>query len=121
MNKNIIIIGSLVLTILAGGVYASQALAYRGDPLVKGPNYTVERHEAMVKAFETNDYATWKAQMAGRGRVTEVINETNFAEFAKAHELAEAGKIEEANAIRSKLGLNLQNGSGQGRGMGRNR
>jgi hypothetical protein len=121
MNKNIKTLGSLTVILLAGVVFASQAMAYRGDPKVQGPNYTAERHEAMEKAFETGDYDAWKAQMAGRGRVLEVVNKSNFAEFARAHELAEAGKTDEANAIRTSLGLNKQDGSGQGRGMGRNR
>ncbi|KKT39758.1 hypothetical protein A3K29_01300 [Candidatus Collierbacteria bacterium RIFOXYB2_FULL_46_14] len=121
MNKNIIIGSSLVLTLLAGGVYASRALAYRGNPAIQGPNYSAERHEAMEKAFETNNYEAWKTQIGGRGRVSEIVNKDNFAEFAKAHQLAEAGRLDESNAIRTNLGLNLQRGSGQGRGMGRNR
>ncbi|HCQ31093.1 TPA: hypothetical protein DIU27_01755 [Candidatus Collierbacteria bacterium] len=121
MNKKIIFASSLVLTLIVGGVYASRAWAYRGNPTIQGPNYSAERHEAMERAFETNNYEAWKTQMGGRGRVSEVVNKDNFAEFAKAHQLAEAGRLDEANAIRTKLGLNLQSGSGQGRGMGRNR
>ena len=45
--------------------------------------------------------------MQGRGRVTQVVNQGNFAKFAQAHELAEAGKQEEAAAIRAELGLGL--------------
>ena len=56
--------------------------------------------------------------MAGRGRVTQVVNADNFARFAEAHELAEQGNTEEANKIRAELGLGLHNGSGMGQGMG---
>ena len=93
-------------------------LAYKGDPNVKGPNYTQERHEAMTKAFENNDYNAWKSLMDGRGRVTQVINAQNFGRFAEAHKLALQGNTSEANAIRTELGLGLRNGSGAGQGMG---
>jgi len=121
MNKTSIIL-SLSAIVLAGVVIVPKAvLAYRGDPSVKGPNYTEERHEAMEKTFETNDYNAWKTLMAGRGRVTQVINKDNFAKFAQIHELTEQGKTSEAQKIREELGLGLENSSGQGMGMGRGR
>jgi len=106
---------------LLAGVVSGSALAYKGDPNVKGPNYTPERHEAMEKAFETNDYNAWKQLMESnqrRGRVLDVINESNFAKFSQMHELMEQGKTTEAQAIRQELGLGLRIGSGQGRGQG---
>ena len=43
MNKTSILLG-LTALVIAGAVIAPQAvLAYRGDPAVKGPNYTEER------------------------------------------------------------------------------
>ena len=118
MTKQSMLLGIASL-VLVGTIIAPQvALAYKGDPNVKGPNYTVERHEAMEKAFETNDYNAWKVLMNGQGRVTQVINAQNFSKFAQAHELADQGKLTEANAIRSELGLGLQNGSGRGQGTG---
>ncbi len=109
---------------LVGAVLAPQAVfAYKGDPGVQGPNYTAERHEAMQKAFETNDYNAWKALSNGHGRVTKVVNAENFSKFAEAHKLADQGKVDEAKAIRAELGLGLKNGSGnkQGNGRGMNR
>jgi hypothetical protein len=119
MNKSIIALG--IATVVLGSVLAfpKAAEAYRGDATVKGPNYTEERHTAMEKAFETKDYATWKNLMEGKGRVTQVVTQDHFAKFAEAHELFEAGKTQEAVAIRAELGLGLRNGSGQGAGMGR--
>ena len=118
MNKKSILLG-LTALVVAGAVIAPQAaLAYRGDPSVKGPNYTEERHTAMEKAFENKDYNAWKTLMAGRGRATQVVNAQNFAKFAQAHELAEQGKTDEANKIRAELGLGLHNGAGMGQGMG---
>jgi len=118
MNKTSILLG-LTALVIGGAVMAPQAvLAYKGDPNVKGPNYTQERHEAMTKAFENNDYNAWKSLMDGRGRVTQVINAQNFGRFAEAHKLALQGNTSEANAIRTELGLGLRNGSGAGQGMG---
>ena len=118
MNKTSILFG-LTALVVAGAVIAPQAvLAYRGDPAVKGPNYTEERHTAMEKAFENKDYAAWQNLMQGRGRVTQVVNKDNFAKFAQAHELAEQGKTDEANKIKAELGLGLRNGTGMGQGMG---
>ncbi|HAT73647.1 MAG: hypothetical protein US30_C0009G0012 [Candidatus Moranbacteria bacterium GW2011_GWF2_36_839] len=116
------LIGTSMLVATAGLVgSALYVSAYQGNPNVKGPNYTTERHTAMTKAFENNDYNAWKELMAGRGRATQVINEGNFSRFAEAHKLALEGKTEEARKIRAELGLGLQNGSGNGqsRGMGR--
>ncbi len=114
------LIGTSMLMATAGLVgSALYVSAYQGDPNVKGPNYTTERHTAMTKAFENNDYNAWKELMAGRGRATQVINEGNFSRFAEAHKLALEGKTEEAKKIRAELGLGLRNGDGQGRGMGR--
>lgn len=118
MKKTSILFG-LTALIIGGTVIAPQAvLAYRGDPTVKGPNYTKERHTAMEKAFEAKDYNAWKKLMAGRGRVTKVVNAQNFAKFAEAHKLAEQGKTIEANKIRAELGLGLHTGNGTGQGMG---
>jgi hypothetical protein len=110
--KKTIIAGLSVITLLASSTSAS---AYRGDPNVKGPNYTPERHEAMERAFETNNYGSWLKLMEGRAfRLKEVVkNKTIFAEFAKAHESG----VEALNAFRAKynLGMGKQDGSGQGR------
>ena len=123
MNKKTMLLGTAAL--ILGGLVVSPKLAeaYQGDPSVKGPNCTAERHEAMIQAFDSNDYNAWKEQQQGRGRVTQVVNEDNFAKFAEAHRLALEGKTDEASQIRQELGLGLRNGSGQGSqkgsGMGR--
>lgn len=116
MNKKYIVLGSIGL--LLGGLilFTNNASAYKGDPTVKGPNYTEDRHEEMLKAFENNDYNAWKNLMGGRGRVSQLINEENFPRFAEAHRLTLEGKTEEAAKIREELGLGLQNGSGKGMG-----
>jgi hypothetical protein len=113
MKKTTLGLGALVLGLGIISASAGTALAYRGDPAVKGPNYSVERHEAMTKAFENKDYTAWKNLMAGKGRVTQVVNQDNFAKFAEAHQLALQGKTAEAQKIRQELGLGLHNGSGK--------
>lgn len=118
MNKKTIMLGALGLLGLGAVAFATGTFAYQGDPAKLGPNYTPERHEAMQKAFESNDYAAWKAQMGERGAARKVT-EQNFARFSEMHKLMLEGKTIEANAIRAELGLGQ--GGGQGRGMGVNR
>ncbi|MFC1711719.1 hypothetical protein ACFLZ1_03990 [Patescibacteria group bacterium] len=118
MNKKSIVLGATAI-ILGGLVMGPKiAQAYQGDPSIQGPNCTAERHEAMEQAFENNDYNAWKELMSGKGRVTQVITEENFTRFAKAHELAEEGKLDEAKQIRQELGLGLGNRKGDGSGQG---
>jgi hypothetical protein len=122
MNKKrstLVGLGALALVLGVGGAMATTADAYKGDPAVKGPNYSIERHTAMEKAFETKDYTAWKELMSGKGKVIEIINEDNFTKFAEAHELAEKGDKIGAAKIRAELGLGLKDGSGQRNGAGR--
>jgi hypothetical protein len=99
------------------GALTLMGVAYQGDSTVQGPNYTAERHAAMEQAFDNKDYNAWKSLMAGKGRVTQVVNQGNFAKFAEAHELAAQGKIVEAQKIRQDLGLGLKNSSGSRHGL----
>ena len=126
--------GMLVLVgVVSIGVY-SIASAYQGNYTKKGPNYSVERYAIMKKAFENNDYETWRTEMEiflkstdRKVRVLEVINKDNFAKFAEVHKLAEEGKYAEADAIRKELGLRTRDGKGfrnhrrQGKNRGQNR
>jgi len=121
-KRNIVLgLGALALILGVGGAMVGTADAYKGDPSVKGPNYSVERHTAMEKAFETADYTAWSKLMSDKGRVTEVINKDNFAKFAEAHELTEKGDKAGAAKIRAELGLGLKDGSGKGQGIGAGR
>lgn len=114
-------LGTLALVLGVSGIIVSTANAYKGNPTVKGPNYSVEREAAIEKAFATNDYTSWKALMQNKGRVTQVINKDNFAKFAEAHKLAKNGDTTQANKIRQELGLGLDQGmkNGTGRGAGK--
>ena len=106
-HKTGAVVGALAVVLAGSYFFANQVSAYRGDPNVKGPSYSEERHEAMLKAFANNDYEAWKELMNGRGRVTEVVTKENFSEFAKAHKLASEGKLDEAREVRQKLGLGM--------------
>jgi len=121
INKTVVLgISALVL----GGVIIAPRMveAYQGNPNIQGPNYSIERHEAMTKAFANKDYNTWKNLVSGNnGRVAQVINESNFGKFVEAHNLTLQGKNDEANKIKAELGLGLRNGSGRGQGMGNGR
>jgi len=121
VNKKLIILGLAASAFGATALFSGKTLAYRGDPAVKGPNYTEGRHEAMTKAFEAKDYSAWKALMQSRGRVSQVINEQNFGRFADAHRLMLEGNTDEANKIKEELGLRLHSGLGKecGQGMGK--
>jgi len=104
--------------LLAVGV-AATASAYQGNYAEKGPEYSPERHEAMTKVFENKDYSAWKEMIAGRGRITEVINEDNFTKFIEAHRLGTAGDVAGADVIRKELGLRTSNGERVGAGYGK--
>jgi len=121
INKTVLL--GISVLVLGGAIFTPSIVeAYRGNPSVQGPNYTVERHEAMTKAFANKDYNAWKSLVSGnKGRVAQVINQSNFGKFVEAHDLAIQGKTEEANKIRTELGLGLRNGSGNGQGMGYSR
>ncbi len=116
MKKTSMLLGATILMFSAAFLLPMSAQAYKGDPNVKGPNYTVERHDAMTKAFANKDYNAWKVLMDGRGVVNK-ITASNFAKFAEAHQLALDGKTQEAAKIRAELGLGQQNGSGMGQGQ----
>ncbi len=117
-KKAMLGIGTLAVLLTTVGV-ASGVSAYQGDYTKKGPAYSTERHEAMTKTFENKDYNAWKELMADRGRVTEVINEDNFAKFVEARNLANEGKHDEADAIRKELGLRTRDGARMGSGHGK--
>lgn len=129
--------GFMKITILSALILVlgmSQAWAWRGNPNVKGPYCTQERQQAVHKAIEDGNYEEWKTlmeQKSGRGRVLNVVNKENFGQFAKAYQLSKEGKFDEADEIRSQLGLppvyrgdtlpeGMGRGRGRGMGMGRN-
>jgi len=120
MNKKTLLVAVLAMGVL-GTVGISQVSAYRGDYTEVGPNHTEEREDAMVKVMAEKDYEGWKELMTEDGRTPGVLRKVDsqeeFNQFAQAYELGKDGKVEEANAIRSELGLGNGGGNkGQNRG-----
>ena len=116
-NSNKVLVGSLAV-VMMGAFAVSSAMAYQGDYSKQGPAYSPERHSAMEKAMDSNNYQAWSGLTEGHGRVTKVINADNFAQFAEAHRLAHEGDLEGADAIRKELGLRTRNGEKVGAGYG---
>lgn len=121
MNNKLLAVGVLAIgafTLLTQ--LPNKALAYQGDYTVTGPNHTEVREEAMEKVMASKDYEAWKKLMSEDGRTPGVLRKVDtkaeFNKFAQAYELGKAGKVEEAKAIRTELGLGQ--GKGQGRGTG---
>ncbi|MEA3399209.1 MAG: hypothetical protein U9R00_01705 [Patescibacteria group bacterium] len=108
-KSNKILVGSLAVVIM-GTFAVSSAIAYQGDYSKQGPEYSPEKHVAMTEAMDNNDYQAWSELMADRGRITQVVNAENFAQFAEARRLGQAGDITKANAIRQELGIRTSNG-----------
>lgn len=131
MNNKKTILTISALTLITGAILSTKGVfAYQGDYTVEGPDCDDEKHELMEQAFLNNDYQAWLDLMEGKGRVTQVINESNFSRFAEAHQLAEEGNYDAADVIRQELGLKTRgsegvgagymggNGQGQGQGQG---
>jgi hypothetical protein len=116
-KKILTTVAVLALAVILGQGLTKEASAYRGDPTQLGPNCTKEQHDAVQKALETNSYSEWKKLMAGKP-IADKINEGNFAKFTSVHKLMLQGKYDEANKIRTELGLGF--GQGFGKGYGRN-
>lgn len=79
-----------------------------GDTTAARQCLSEQRHTAVLAAIQNRDFDAWVAamQLSGRSpRVLDYVTKENFARFAEAHDLAVAGKTDEANAIRAELGL----------------
>ena len=124
MNKSIKI-GGVFAVVMATAFTLSSAMAYQGDYSKQGHAYSPERHTAMEEAMNNSDYQAWSELMADRGRIRQVVNAENFAQFAEARRLGEAGDVAGADAIRQELGIRTSNGekvgAKYGEGQGRNR
>ncbi|MCK5285999.1 MAG: hypothetical protein KAJ58_02115 [Candidatus Pacebacteria bacterium] len=125
MNKEKIV-GLAVLTlILTAGI--STAFADSEDWGAR-KGFSEEHQAQMTEVFENGNYGDWIAfadqrfeERTGLGeeRYTErmaQMTEENFAQFAEAHELRQAGDFEGAQAIMEDLGIERGFGS-KGNGL----
>lgn len=63
-----------------------------------------------VALASTGNYSAWKTSMGGRGN-SSVVTEKNFDQYTQMHQLMADGKYDEAQKVRTTLGM------GQGRGQ----
>ena len=89
---------------------SSSAFAYQGDPDVKGPHYSKERHALMGEVFANHDYGVWKELVEGKPVAKMISSEEEFDLFVEAHELMLAGDRDAAKKIRAELGLSQREG-----------
>lgn len=80
--------------------------------------------EAMQTALENKDFDAWKKSMEEqsanhpqKSSVLDVITKDNFDTFVQMHELMQDGKVDEAKAIATELGLPEFNMKVRGMGM----
>lgn len=63
----------------------------------------------------SNNYAAWRSSVANsNSKSANVINERNFDKFTEMHQLMVDGKYDEAQKIRTDLGLGKGTGNGSG-------
>lgn len=112
MKKTILTAG--ILTLAFGFIIANKTLAYRGNPVVKGPNCSTENYQAIQKAIENKDFNTWKKLMGERGIARVIDNQAEFNKFLQMRKLMLEKKYDEAAKIRAELGLGIGGGLGRG-------
>ncbi|MFA6253029.1 MAG: hypothetical protein WCV69_02060 [Patescibacteria group bacterium] len=126
MEKKQYLLAAFLGLLVTTAVVASTSFAFGGksDTNVK----INDDREQMQQAITNNDYGAWQTAMTTR--VTEMrqqatdleakINQDTFNKLSQAHQLMQAGKIDEAKAIFDELGMfgPMGNGHMGGRGMG---
>lgn len=116
------ILGLLVTTVAVSSVASADELGAKFRGMNMDPaklEEMQEQRQELHDAIESGDYDAWKAIVDSRPRITDYINEDNFAQFAQMHSLRQEGDFEGAQAIREELGLPDKGGFGKGHRMGR--
>lgn len=63
----------------------------------------------------SGNYSAWKTSIGDRGgRAASVVTEQNFDQFTNMHQLMADGKYDEAQKVRTDLGLGQGDGNGAG-------
>ena len=104
-KRKFIALSAVTAAIIASGFFYSPAYAAQAHQGKNPAKYatTLAQRSAIEKAIENNDYATWKTLV--KGKIAQLINESNFPKYVEAYNLVKAGKYQEANAIRKELGI----------------
>ena len=82
---------------------------------------TMAAHQAKIDAAVTaRDYDAWKAEhdAFSQGKGGAKVTRENFETFAKMREAQAAGRTEEAQTLRTELGMGKGQGSDAGRARG---
>lgn len=68
--------------------------------------FNESNREILAAAYENGDYEAWKALMEGRGgKILEIVDADNFAEYSRAKLFQLSGQPEEAKEILDGLGF----------------
>ncbi len=112
MKKTTTTLGVVTLAVMIIG-FGATAYAFQDDQTTPGTNCDHDRHQAMEQAFANLNYHDWVALMEDKGRVTEIVTQDTFAQFAQARALYMEGDTEGARALKQEIGL----GQGQQKRM----
>lgn len=76
-------------------------------------------HQKIDAAVAARDYDAWKAEhdAFSQGKGGSKVTRENFETYAKMREAQTAGRTDEAQALRTQLGMGQGQGAGQGQGM----
>ena len=114
-------LGLVITTLLV----SSMASAGETTRKFQGKNFDSARYEAMEEsrqamqtALDNSDYNAWKEIVDSRPKITDYVNQDNFAQFVQMHKDMQAGDFEAADAIRTELGIPMGIGMGEGPHMG---
>jgi len=61
------------------------------------------RQEAVMNAFENDDYEAWKGQVGKKSGIGEIITKDDFKAFVTARKAARSGDYDKAIAISTEL------------------
>lgn len=128
MNKKQYVLVAFLGLLLTTAAVSATTLAFGGRGGNALPGTPDADRQKVQQAITDNDYATWQTTMTTevaemRQRATDLeakINQDTFNKLTQAHQLMQAGKIDEAKVIFDELGMFGPMGKGQmaGRGMG---
>ncbi len=91
--------------ILSAGICSGYIIPKAGEKNKSSYN----QQEAILIAFENNDYNAWKKIVSRKGNICNVISKDDFDKFIKARKAARSGNYDEAILISKKVEEELKN------------
>ncbi|MEI7498560.1 MAG: hypothetical protein WCK11_04760 [Candidatus Falkowbacteria bacterium] len=89
--------------LLTAGLYSDLPDSRRG--LVN--RRQTQKQEAILTAFENNDYHSWQRHVGQNSQIAQVISPKDFNKFVTARQAARSGQYDQAIAISTELGYEL--------------